>query len=171
MPTRLKSRLLAARLVLIVTRLALPLPTAFLACASTEPVQVAPRATEPPVTLAPLYTDLREEGEADLDEDYPRPVSAVLFVRRMGRSLDRPVRNATPSPDGAHIAFIVPRRKGDKAGQIWISRADGSLPYVIHSSSIRARQIKWCPGEGPEGRIHFISRGRTWSLRPILLDE
>lgn len=171
MPRRLKSRLLAARVVLVVTRLALPLPTALIACASVDPAPVAPRVTEPPIALAPLYTDLREERDADMDDDSPRPVSAVLFARRMGRSLDRPVRDVTPSPDGAHMAFIVPRRKGDKAGEIWISRADGTLPYVLHSSSIRARRLKWCLGEGPEGRIHFISRGRTWSLRPIVLDE
>ena len=134
----------------------------------------SPASVRPGATLAPLLDDLRDEGEVPgwrkgSRRSFTAPAGG--FARQMGRTLGRPVRESTTSPDGRHVAFIVGKSEGQARGEIWIARADGSLPYVVHPGLDRARQPEWRTADTAAGRIHFASRGRVWSFRPVLLED
>lgn len=130
-----------------------------------------PAWTPPLPVLSPLYSDLRDEGP--LSDGLPLQEALETarvsgFLEEVDRLLGEAVRHPTSSPDGAHFAFIVPRQ-ADGSGEIWVSQADGSLPYLLHAGLARAERAVWLDEGSSAGRIYFSSRGRVWSLRPILL--
>lgn len=132
---------------------------------------VEPTWTPPAPCLSALYTDLREEGPGAAGATPPAmdEVLAEAFTRRVSLLLGREVRDPSLSPDGARVAFIVTRDE-EEAGEIWIARRDGSLPYLLHPGLASARRTLWTDDGTPEGRITFSSRGRVWSFRPVRLD-
>ena len=192
--------LLPTRSLLHAARILLLGPVTLAGCAS-EPVQKQERPvierTDGQPTLSALFEDLREEGPAsrardlragdlsaerlvETDPTHPTTTASlssrvdtdpIEFARRMIRIVGGRVFDVARSPDRANMAFIVSRKKNKKVGEIWICPTDGEFPYVLHPGLNRARLPVWRPDGSPEGRIFFISRGREWSLRPVLLDS
>ena len=135
---------------------------------------VSPAELPPGAALAPLLEDLDDEGPVPGWEEASRrsfTAPAAGFARTLRRTLGRPVREPTTSPDGRHVAFVVSRSGKRAGGVLWIARAYGSDPYTVHSGLVRTRRPEWRVAGTPEGRIYFHSRGRVWSFRPVLLDE
>ena len=169
--------LFKTRILLHIFRLALLGPVGLEGCAaplSIENETPQPVVTGLPTPLAvPLYNELRNEDrgfEPVGATAFRKEPEAARFIRRMSRLLGRPVRTPARSPDGNRIVFVVTPGNENKEGDIWISQADGTWPYLLHSGGARAERTVWTSDGSPEGRIYFSSGGRVWSLRPILLD-
>ncbi len=168
--------------VLRLVAVALAAATGTAACATTgqapssrqSSVLTSPAELPPGAALAPLLEDLVDEGLVPEWAKAPRrsfTAPTAGFARKMRRTLGRPVREPTTSPDGRHVAFVVSRSGEKPAGELWIAGADGREPYVVHPGLVRARHPEWRGADAAEGRIYFQSRGRVWSFRPVLLDD
>lgn len=179
MSSRNRSRFrlaLPARAVLGAFRILLLGPVTLAGCAGPVALGQPDRAheqawTPPPPSPSALYADLRvERGSVPGAELQGAAEGALEFTEMMTRMLGLTVRNADPSPDGARMVFIVSEGPDSPQGQIWISRVNGSLPYLLHAGLGSARGTIWKDDGSTEGRIYFSSRGRVWSFRPVLLD-
>ncbi len=105
-------------------------------------------------------------GDWDVLTDSGSGVSAVWELPIDGRT-PRPLPDDDPrsdwgrtrSPDGARVAYVVPRPTGGETGTLVVAAADGSEPRELFSdATIPWMPLTWSP---TSDRIAFVAGGTT----------